>query len=56
MSQNSLDGKHFSNPDVIKIHLERFFAEKSTFWEKEILDLSNYWTKVIKQKGTYIIQ
>jgi len=27
--QNSFDGKNFPNPDAIKIHIERFFAEKS---------------------------
>jgi len=38
--QNSLDGKNFLNPNAIKIHLERFFVEKSkTFWEKGIFDL-----------------
>lgn len=54
--QNSLDGKNFPNPDAMKIHLERFFAEKpKTFWEKGILDLPNRWAKVITQKGAYII-
>jgi len=38
--QNSFDEKNFPNPDAIKIHFERFFAEKSkTFWEKRILNL-----------------
>jgi len=44
--QNSLDEKNFPNPDAIKIHLERFFAEKfKTFREKGILDLPNRWLR-----------
>jgi len=49
--QNSLDGKNFPNPDAIKIHLKRFFAEKpKIFWEMEILDLP-IMAMMIKQKG-----
>lgn len=54
--QNSLNNKSFSSLDVLKNHLEDFFAEKSQdFYKRGIMKLVDRWQKVIEQNGTYIV-
>lgn len=51
-----LSGKSFSEMDVMKSELERFFAEKSLqFYKEGIQSLVERWQMVVNSDGNYII-
>jgi len=54
--QNNLNNKNFSSPDVLKNHLDDFFAQKSQdFYERGIMKLVKRWQKVIEQNGKHLV-
>ena len=54
--QNDLNGRSLDSEEVIKEHLNQFFAGKEpSFYERGIRQLPERWQKVIDQNGQYII-
>ena len=54
--QNHLNRKTFDSNEAAKNDLIPFFPFKNeTFYESEIMKLTERWQKVIKQNGQYII-
>ena len=54
--QNHLNGKTFNWNKAVENDLIQFFASKNqTFYESEIMKLTERWQKVIEHNGQYII-
>ena len=53
---NSLNNLSFGNDEEVKCHLKNFFSNKpASFYENEIMKLTEWWNKVIENEGNYVI-